>query len=311
VDSVFCDFVQVTTPVGDWASLRSGLEPYLDMLGASVEFDSGAAGGESSEVLWRAGDYGTVRAKRYSAVMAVGTSGGTLGAFRAAGLLGKWLAALGSGQHTVTRLDATMDRAADAAPEIARIVAAGSGDPGISLSRKRVAPRDITQLTHRRPDGLDTGTVYVGARQADVRACVYDKREERLSRGLDDIGPMVRYEVRLGKAVGASLRDAHDPEAIFWHFAAPGLLSAPEGVPAWFKHGEGFRCDQVDVPTPLARLRRRVQASADVAALVRLAREVGPYGEAMLVQELRALFEVSPLAHVVDAGAVDLGARPS
>lgn len=303
---VFCDFLSVTSPHDGWVDLRSEIEPVLDGIGACVEFEDG-----DSHVVWRAGD-GTVNAKKFGPVMAVGASGAAIAQLRGMGLFGRFLFALGSRPHRVTRLDAARDVAVDAAPEIARIMAKGGGQQGIALSRKRTSPRHITKLVHRRPDdGQETGTVYVGSRSAEVRAAVYDKREERLAKGFDDPGPLLRHELRVKSSVGASLRDAADPEALFWHYMSPGLLARPEGVPVWSPHGAGFVLDgRVDVPLPAARLKRRLESSPDVAALLALAREVGPHGFDFLVNCMRDMQRgsLSALAHVVDADAVDLGA---
>ena len=284
-DRVFCDWLQVTVPEDTWLDVRARLAPVLDSVGCGVVRD------EAGDTLWRApaGADGTVKAKRIGAVRSIGTSGAVLAGLRLAGLFGEYLMRLGEEGHRVTRLDATLDRAERTPPVIERLVRASVSEEGVRLSRKRVDPRQVRRYVVRTPAGEDTGTIYLGAKHADVQARVYDKRQERLDRGLLDCGPLTRYELTLGKSTGVTLRDAFEPAAVFWHYAAPGLLERPEGVPEWVGHGSGFVLPPRDVPLPAARLVARVQASAEAAALVRLADECGPYGRALLFAELGRL----------------------
>ena len=233
---VFCDFVGVTFDQVHWPEVRQGIEPCLQSIGAFVEFE------DDKSALWRSGD-GTVKAKRYGSVMSLGASGVACGALRLAAVFGNYLAAIGTVPHNVTRLDASRDVVEDTPPVLDRIVEKSSSAEGLALSRKRVSPRDVTRLVARRPDGLDTGTCYVGSRNAEVRAAIYDKREERLSRGLIDVGPLTRYELRLKSGVGVTLRDALEPEKVFWHFMSPAIFATQPNVEPWVSHAVGFKVD--------------------------------------------------------------------
>ena len=286
-EGVFCDFVQVTVPVESWDDTRAAVQPVLDSIGMEVEHDDERAG----RVLWRGGD-GTVKAKRIGGVVTLGATGVVLAGLRMAGLLGRYLAELGAQPHRVTRLDLSLDVPEDTAPVIERLASEVVSAEGVALSRKRIAAKHCTRFVSRTPEGVDTGTIYLGSGQADVRMCVYDKRVERLSAGMGDVGPLTRYELRLKCGTGVTLRDAAQPAEAFWHYASPAVLPRPEGVRDWTAHGTGFVLELADVPLPAERLRRRVQSSADAAALVRLADEVGPYGFALLCSELRKLVAV-------------------
>lgn len=284
-EDVFCDFVGVTFDQSSWPDVRQAIEPCLQSIGAQVDYD------EDGSTLWRSGD-GTIKAKRYGTVMSLGASGVACAALRFANVFGNYLAAIGSSPHTVTRLDASRDVPEDTPPVIDAIVAKSVAPDGLSLTRKRVNPRDVTRLVARRHDGLDTGTCYVGSRNAEVRAAVYDKREERMTRGLADIGPLTRYELRLKSGVGVTLRDALEPTNVFWHFMSPAILPTPADAVPWVSNAIGFQVDWPSPPLPAERLRRRVQSSAEVAALLRLADEVGPLGFQFLVSELRRVRSV-------------------
>lgn len=287
-DGVFCDFVQVSYPAETWEDVRAGVEPVLDSVGAQLEVDDMRSG----RVLWRAGD-GTVNAKRIGPVVTLGASGSVLAGLRLAGLLERYLAEVGAQPHRVTRLDLTLDVPEKTAPVIERLAASVISPGGLALSRKRVPAKHCTRYVTRDPDGVDTGTIYVGSAQADVRLCVYDKRQERVDKGLPDLGsPLTRYELRLRGGTGVTLRDAARPSPAFWHYASPDVLQKPAGVSLWDAQGTGYTLQPADLPLPAERLRRRVAASADAAALVRLADSVGPYGFALLVSELRKLVAV-------------------
>lgn len=284
-DRVFCDWLQVTVPEESWRELRAGVAPVLDSIGCEVAHDA------EGETLWRAGagQSGTVQARRVRNVRSIGASGAVLAGLRLHNLLGEYLSRLGSVSHRVTRLDATLDRVEPTPPVIERLVRASVSDEGLRLSRKRIDPARVRRYVTRTAQGEDTGTIYLGAKDADVQAKVYDKRQERIDRGLLDCGPLTRYEITLRKSTGVTLRDAYDPAAVFWHYAAPALLDRPAGVPEWVAHGSGFELPPVELPLPAARLLRRVDTSAELRDIVRLADSCGPYGFAMLVSAMRKL----------------------
>lgn len=285
MDSAFCDYLGVTVANEDWPSVRAEIQGPLDAIGAALDFDSERA------TLWRAGDRGTVKVQRYGPVTSIGASGSVLAGMRALSIMGAYLSGLGSAPHKVTRIDAAHDRPEPTAPVLTRLVDKAHSPEGIRLTRKRILPKHVTRLVARGVDGLDTGTCYVGSKSAEVRACVYDKRQERLNRGLLDVGPLTRYELRIKSKVGATLRDAADPTSLFWHFMAPDVLDRPEGIEPWEAHGEGFSVDWPELPLPAARLRRRLESSPDVRALLRLAEESGPHGFDFMVSELAKLYE--------------------
>ena len=285
--AVFCDFVQVTVPVDGWPELREAVQPVLDSAGLALAHEA-----PNGDVLWRDRDTGSVKATRRGQVVALGASGAVLAGMRMLGLLHTYLAELGARHHRVTRLDLSMDVPEDTAPVIARLRDEAVSGDGVKLSRKRVLPQHVTRFVSRRPDGEDTGTIYLGSHQADVRLCVYDKRVERLARDMPDVGPLTRYELRLRGGTGITLRDAADPAPAFWHYIAPDVLPRRDGVPEWDPQGTGFVLAPADLPLPAERLRRRVQASAELRSLVELADRCGPYGFALMVSEMRKLVAV-------------------
>ena len=297
----FCDFLGVTVPADDWDALRLDVSEELDAIGMGVEVDDGRS------VLWRASDStGTVKAQKVGRVWALGCSGAACAGLRAVDRFNSFLAAIGTRPHRVTRLDATVDVQADAAPIVAEITRAGRAGE-LSLTRKSIKPADVTAFTGVRGDGAVTGTVYAGPRRADVRMVVYDKQHERAARKLPDSGPLTRYELRLRSGTGVTLRDASDPEAVFWHYASPDFLPLPDGAPAWAPDGSGFDLPRVAPLLPYQRLLRRIEASTDLAALVALAESCGPHGVNFLVSRIRHMAGgagVSPAAAAVTAAGL-------
>lgn len=279
---VFCDHLSVTTPVDDWPSMRAELAPVFDSIGAALEYDT------DGESLWRAGT-GTCKAKRYGLVTMLSATGAFLAGLRAAEFFGAYLATIGSHPHSVTRLDASMDVKQDTAPVIAALVDKVASEEGLRVTRKRVRPADCSRFVHRRADGQDTGTVYLGPKDADVRPCIYDKQQERLDKGLCDVGPLTRYECRIRKGMGPTLRDAYEPTAIFWRFMGE-VLPVPANAPTWASSEVGFVLPVRVVDNPAQRLVRRLDASTDLRDMLRLAHEVGPFGLSFLQARIAELY---------------------
>lgn len=279
--SPFCDYLTVTAAEEFWLALRAAVVPELDAAGLSLESDSG------SVALWVApGGLGVVRAERKRGVRVLSASGGVCGLLRGCGRWLAYLGAIATVPHRVTRLDATVDLPVDA-PAVIEAVAALGRSGAVSLTRKAVRPRDVLTLLGQRWDGLLSGTVYLGARQADVRLTVYDKRQERVERALlGDPGPLTRYELKLRSGTGVTLRDASDPAAVFWHYMPAGVLAPPSPAPVWAPAAVGYVLERSPALSPAERLYRRLQDSAEFAALVALAGEF-PGGVDYLCAEVR------------------------
>ena len=280
----FADFIGVTVPAVDAPGLHAELSLELEGLGLSLERD------DERVKLWRAGGdgWGTVREEMRGQVWAVGISGTICAGLRAERRMQAVLAAIAARPHRVTRLDASLDIREDAAPVVARIAAAGRAGE-LALTRKRIPPNTVETHLGLRVDGVESGTVYCGSRSAEARMVVYDKRHERMSRKLPDVGNLTRYECRLRGGLGISLRDCAEPAAVFWHHAAPDFLPRPDGVAEWVPAGEGFAIDRVPPPTPFQRMLALLDQSPDVRRLLALADQVGPYGLRSLVTRIEAM----------------------
>lgn len=233
------------------------------------------------------------RTRSSSKVTVISASGAALAALRSAGVWVDYLRVLASDVHRLTRLDVALDVLIDAPPLLERLYRrAAAGD--LALSRKSLDPaRHLSRYLAPGPTGMDTGTVYLGARTAEVRAVVYDKRKERLVKGFADPGPWLRVELVVTAAMGVSLKDAFAPAPVFWHFLASaleGIVVRPVDVPAWVPGGEsvGFSLPPRSVVDPVRRLVRRLERSQELRDLCGLASTVRG-GSVLIYRQLRKL----------------------
>lgn len=233
------------------------------------------------------GSYGTLRSEVKSTHVRISTSGQILSLLRDIGQFDNFLALLSTAPYRVTRLDAAYDVPTDAALRIADILRRFPRE--MSLNRQR--PLRVHSLLSARLDGLPSGTVYFGHRSdARVTARVYDKALEQFEKRNLVIPPTTRYELTF-KRGHASLRDAHDPTAIFWaHIGS--LLTPPSGVPEWLP-SDSLGWEYVrPSPLPFERLKRRVESSDEIRILMAFADELGPHGRNTLVHMLLQRLEV-------------------
>jgi len=180
---------------------------------------------------------GTLKFVRRGEVFVVSLSGTALMFLRANDCFSDYLWCFAERPHRVTHLDAAYDRrGVEASPIVLELYRRGI-DRGFRLSQRK-APVSCHFALNANQE--ETGTVYVGGKNARVSLAVYDKRQEQLVKGRPDPGPTIRYELRFRggeDAVPLTLRDASDPTALFWHYIPEDILPAPRGalVPAWVK----------------------------------------------------------------------------
>jgi hypothetical protein len=287
---VFADNVGVSVPRDDWAALRARVAPLLDRAGLCVEVDA------EDGVLWRQRreeGSGTVKATRRGAVFCLGASGSVCAVLRAVGLFRDYLHAIGQGPHRVTRLDATLDVPGDAAPVVRQVIADGYAGR-ISLTRKAVLANQVSVHLGMRFDGVESGSVYLGSRHADVQLLVYDKAKERHDKCGTAVPHTARYELKLRSGVGCTLRDCAEPAGVFWHYMPANVLPRPSAAPTWVQGAGGFSIVRGPAPEPAQVLKRRVSESPEVGRLLELAAAVGPRGFDFLVGELRRRYGADP-----------------
>ena len=282
--AAICDWLSLTVPWDQSDGLSDAVLELACSAGASERI--GVTG------VYDCGLDGTIKIARRHSVLTAGFSGAALAALREKGVYGDLLLAFAPRPHRVTRLDAAYD-VASAAPSILEAIFQRGKFQGIRLGQRPA--RVSLQGWKIGADGAETGTVYIGSRTSEIRARVYDKRQERLDHKQHDPGPLTRYEISVTGETGVSLKDAGDPTALFWRFAAPALLPYPSGiyVPRWVPGGVGFNLPQCGTPPdPVDRLRRVMEESESLKLVVRLAKACGSYGGAVAVAKFKDLLKV-------------------
>jgi hypothetical protein len=283
----FCDYLNVSVPLDVGELLARALCPVLDQVGASEQ--PGCPG------LWNLISCGgTFRYRHRGTVGIISASGAALQALRERRLFADYLSIIGEFPHRVTMLHATADYFLPAPPLINDLYSSAKAG-GVQLTRKAIDVHDVRALLacDLSGSGLDTGTVYLGNRRnSDVWAKVYDKRQEMVSRGRSDPGPLIRVEVAVKSEVGATLHDAQDPRSLFFRYAGPALVQRPKDCGVWVAHGEGFTSAPRREVLMHARLVSRMDASGDFAYVcARALDEWGQAGRSILARMIEARFD--------------------
>lgn len=228
-------------------------------------------------------------------------SGAFLDGLRAAHCYHDYLSALSESPHAVTRLDAAYDVPVDSPPILRALIK--RYPQYCSFTRKALKTKRYLET---RADGKETGTFYVGHRQkAAITARVYDKQNERRINAGEEIPPLTRYELTFRKAIKPTLRDAAEPDRIFWHHAGPLLLKRPQSVPEWVSGwGGGWNYKPEEKPIG-AILKGRIESSSDLAALAALVSKAALDGDDCLDWTLRQIERVFK-RHVHQTGTLSM-----
>lgn len=272
---IICDWLDVTFAPTDCPS------PELNLLLLGAGFSVARTKGGFRLYLPPGGLRGALTVEERSKWSRVSASGGVCSALRSLGVWEEYLSVLGSSPHKVSRIDAALDLPMDAADVI---VSLGKRYPEgrVNLSRKAMP---VTRMLSVREDGRESGTYYVGrdAKAARFTARVYDKSLQMLERFGELLPVTTRFEVTACKDSGATLRDAALPAAIFWHIAAPALLTRPEGVAMWVPNQDQGWAAVPPSFNPAETLQRRVESSAELEAFLQVADAMGPSGRSYLL----------------------------
>lgn len=265
---VFCDWLDVTTPPDREHDLRGSLGRLICAAGGSKLHDD----------LYDLGG-GKVKIGMMYGVFRVSVSGACVRVLEIQGLWETFLAEIGEGPHRVTRLDAAVDVDHDGADSIALLQEAYPGGK-VRISRR---PVRVTELLSTREDGRKSGTWYAGHRSgAEITCRVYDKAHQLLETRGETIPPRTRAELTVRK--GCTLRDAFEPARVFWHYMAPAIFERPSDVPEWSSGwAEGWTMEKIDI-LPTQRLKRLIERSPELAAIIELSDSLGPKGRDMALR---------------------------
>ena len=254
----FCDRLTVSVPQSHNAALKDVLEEFAILLDAVPDRVPGK---------WTLRSGGTLFYSRRKNWAALEASGRALADLRSKRVFGDYLQALGAMPWRVTRLDAALDLPQRAAPFLHDLYGRASKG-AVSLGRKAIKGVEVVSYLSRPlydGESLDTGTVYVPSRKFGLKrqyVTAYDKRQERIARGLPDPGPLLRIEAIASRQKGATLSDAWDPSALFYDIVSPDILPRPADVPDWSPQDGSWSGGAVSPSSPLQRLDRYLEGAA-------------------------------------------------
>lgn len=277
-----CDYLNVTVPESDAQPVESELLSIVSSIGASAV----ATG------IYKLTSGGTFKTEPKRGFQFFSASGDFLATLRSHGLYDTYLSAIALAPHNVSLMHVAHDLYGSDSPALlAQIVKRTRKEPGIRLTRKRLNPRSqVRTLFSQSADGRDTGTVYLGTRKSEVWAKVYDKQQERLQNAGQETPPCTRYELSVSGKAGASLKDAHSPAAIFWHFMSE-VLQRPPGAPEWVKGGLGYALPPKVALLPAEALKRLVESSPQLRQMFTLSDRIGPKGYERFLRLLHDAYE--------------------
>lgn len=266
---VFCDWLDVTTPPTEEYRLRSELGIIL----------SGSCGSKITDDLYDLGG-GKVKLSTMRGIFRVSVSGTAIRVLQLQGMWANLLAELADGPHRVTRLDAATDLDLDGADALEALETAYHRGE-VRLSRRPIRTKVMHSV--RPSDGRKTGTWYAGHRSgAEITCRVYDKAQQIFDTTGDSVPPRTRAELTVRK--GCTLRDAFEPERVFWHYMAPAIFQRPSHVPEWASGwAEGWTMERVEL-LPAQRLKALIERSPDLAAIIELSDAVGVHGRSMALR---------------------------
>lgn len=273
---MICDYVGLSVP----ETVASGVLAEVSLVLNAISCM------QVNDLLWREPSGGTFRYEARRGFSTFGASGAMLGALRERGLYNDFFLPFVGTPHRVTRLDIAHDVFRPSPPILRRLYgAASSGD--IGLTRKRLNSSQVTKMLSRGFDGVDTGTVYLGRRTAEVRAKVYDKAHERWQKeGIEPTGPVTRYELTITSKSGAALGDVFSPTSAFWHFMGD-VLRRPSGIDLWTPSNDDYAIPKRASLLPYEVLSRKVSDSTEIGNLIALAAECGPQGLEAMIRKIR------------------------
>jgi hypothetical protein len=153
--------------------------------------------------------------------------------------------------------------------------------------------------------GKESGTIYIGSKSVQtIGLKVYDKSKERYDKARLEIPSTLRWELKLGRKSEVSLRDAWEPDPVFWHYMSK-LLPAPDGVPQWSPHGSSFSLPSKVTLLPAESMKRLVESSDLVPRLLTLCDQVGAHGFDHLVRLLDKARQSRPINNGASDDASD------
>lgn len=251
---------------------------------------------DSDWQIFSVGSSGAMKVIPKGDILIFSSSGDALRVMREKGVYTDYLWSFAEVPHRVTSMDIAHDVSVYTPPVLRSLWRKAHSKTGIHLSRKRVPSKNVVHHVNKGAfDGARTGTLELGGRKSEVHCKVYDKRQERFTNAGIDLGHwLTRYELTLTSKMGITLRDAHIPDPVFWHFMRE-VISPGTDIDPWSPCEGGFDLPPKVASLPAARLKARLESSAEFLSWVALADEIGPSGRQYLSRLLTKSLEGVPL----------------
>lgn len=277
-----CDFLNITVPLDDADTAMKGLLPIFGYLGLTGQ-------NYGSKLLYRSEGGGALTLEDKKSFWLYSASGQILSLLRAQDMLSQYLGVFAEVRHRVSLMHIAHDVPVSAPARLAALYARANSEKGLRLTRKRLQRHQVRKVFRQDADGNDTGTVYLGSPKAEVRAKVYDKRFERITKAGYDPAPLTRYELELTAKAGATLRDVAEPDSAFWHYMEEVMgRPRPDGVAPWSKGESGYKLPPKVSLLPAEIIKRGIERSADFEQWIALADSMGDHGRDYLIRLLHA-----------------------
>jgi hypothetical protein len=247
---------------------------------------------QSDWLVFNVGTSGVIKIIPKNDVVIFSASGDALRVMREKSCYVDYLWSFAELPHRVTSMDIAHDVPVYTPKVLRALWRKSHTEKGIHLTRKKVPSKHIRHYVNQSPfDNSKTGTLQLGSRKAEAHTRVYDKRQEVFDKTGHDIGYwLTRYELTVTSKLGITLRDAHEPEAAFWHFMSE-VISPGTPPDPWEPGAQGFDLPAKVSSLPAAKLRARVEASAELRSFVDLADQIGPSGRQYLLRLLQKSVE--------------------
>lgn len=272
------DYINVTVPETVSAAVIDEVTKILDYCGSK----------KRTPEVYTLGQTGTARIKKRNGYALVGISGDGIQTLRKHDMYASMLWAFAAWPHRVTSIDIAHDVPEETPPVLRRLWRRAIGPKGIRLTRKTIPKSNVNKyVVNSKYDGKVTGTIYLGSRKSEVYAKVYDKRDELISKRGYDVGhPLTRYELTATSKVGVSLKDASEPQPLFWNYMS-SILPMPPDIAPWVPGGTGYQMPERKKLMPAEHLKKVVSESPEIERWLKYADEAGPNGREYLLGLLR------------------------
>lgn len=280
ISSVYCDKIVCTSAPEHYSDLGLALNELVESCGGRTErYEDGYR-----EI--RMPENGSIILQQNKNWSRVSINGKACAELRLLKRFNEALGIIGTVPHKVTQLHAKVDYRPKSSPKVLnrldKLAKAGLVF-GVDYTKCQTMPV-------MRPDRQISNNLYVPKIQAEKQVCYYDKTLERHVKGFlpvwvnDSMDENLSVELRLSGRVtrkGLSLRDASEPEAMYWHYMVDCPIIGkycPLDVPEWSSMGSEYH-HEIHKRTDNEKLNDLLRFGGDYLLICKLAVLLGRESE--------------------------------